>query len=364
MMRRARTVLLVGFMLCGCATLAEPGGGEQGLPGAAAGPFRPIRPEELGNSRAAPYALRDEDDLPRDVSVLDADGDPATLGVYAFAARTVVESEDGAGPALPPNEIVRFGALDARSFDRSALPVLRPELEWEGGTVGAPSALRVGAEIWLYYAAAGGIGLATSDDGLHFVRRAAPVLAAIETHAGVPRSPAVVQLWDGTFRMFYELRVSDDEAAIGEAASGDGVSWKPEGAGPVLSARKAQGAGGGAGAGAYDAQSVAAPFAVLAQSALGRPILWLYYAATDAEGRRTIALAGRYGEDGPFGRALSPVFGMDGRLGPTEPCVLRYPGFALLFATERAGKSEAQNYPAVAAGVAPATVTLPPPEPP
>jgi len=40
---------------------------------------------------------------------------------------------------------------------------------------------------------------------------------------------------------------------------------------------------------------------------------------------------------------------------------MRYGAFALLFATQRAGSTDSQDYPAVAAGVAPATAVLPPP---
>ena len=76
-----------------------------------------------------------------------------------------------------------------------------------------------------------------------------------------------------------------------------------------------------------------------------------------------IALASRYDAEGlPW--ASAPVFGSTGALEPSEPCVLRYPSFSLLFATAKAGTSVAQSYPAVAVGVAPATVKLPAPDPP
>ena len=64
-------------------------------------------------------------------------------------------------------------ALDGRSFDRLVQPVLTAAEPWENGTVGAPSVLQVGDEVWLYYAGGGGIGMAKSQDGVSFTRAGA-----------------------------------------------------------------------------------------------------------------------------------------------------------------------------------------------
>jgi hypothetical protein len=319
------------------------------MPNAAAGPFRDIRRTELGNGRVAPHALRDDKQFVRDVSVVDIDGDPATLEVVAYAARANADGKPE--PTTPTNEIVRYSASDGRSFDRTATVVLTPSAAWEGGTVGAPSVIKRVTEWHLYYGAAGGIGLATSFDGASFARGAAPLLGAPTSgwDAGVvPASPAVIALPDGTLRMFYRSSFAG-KPAIGEARSSDGVQWQ-RGAAPVLTV------GDG-----YDSASVGAPSAVLSKSPLGRNILWLYYAAVDASGKRTILAAARDGLDGPFVRATSPVFGTGNSLAPGEPCVVRFSGFTLLYATQRAGVTSDQNYPAVVVGVAPANIALPAP---
>src|SRR5690606_30641541 len=64
--------------------------------------------------------------------------------------------------------IYRFVAVDGRSFrdPDPATPVLAPSETWEGAALSAPEVARVGGEIWLYYAAEGGIGLARSSDGI------------------------------------------------------------------------------------------------------------------------------------------------------------------------------------------------------
>jgi hypothetical protein len=61
-------------------------------------------------------------------------------------------------------------------------------------------------------------------------------------------------------------------------------------------------------------------------------------------------------------RAFNSVLGTGKPLGPREPCVVSFTGFAFLYATQKASTTDVN--PAVAVGVAPATVTLPPPMPP
>ena len=341
-----------------CSTLADSGGGDVALPNAGAGPFREIGQLELGNNRAAPNVLKNDDAFPRDLSVVDTDGDVRTLESWGYVAHTQVADGAEPDPTAPSNAIARYLASDGRSFERQFDVVLEPELDWEADTIGSPCALTMGSEIWLYYATPSGIGLARSPDGLAFQRLDQPVLAPQSDgwERGVgPASPSVVAHPAGGFRMFYEIRRSAEEAAIGEASSPDGVVWQRLGAGPVLAPRD------GSVDPRYDDASVGAPHALFWHSAEGRMILWLYYAAEDRAGRRTIGVAARTGADEPFQRAATPVFGSSGSLGPSEPWVMRYEAFALLFVTQRAGSTDSQAYPAVAGGVAPATAVLPPP---
>jgi hypothetical protein len=355
----------IGIFLSACATLADTGGGDVNMPNAAAGPFREIKSAELGNSRVAPYALRDDDDFARDLAVVDVDGDPDSLEAFAYVARTDFDPAEEPDPTVPSNEIVRYTALDGRSFERQADVVLTPVDDWEGGSVGAPAALRVGSEFWLYYAGAGGIGLATSSDGLSFERHASePIFGPSASgwdQGAAPASPAVVRLPDGTFQLFYQVTTGPDVNAIGEAVSADGINWERLGDGPVLAPT---GQSNDPERPHVDALSVAAPCAVIGESSQGRVIEFIYYAAVAATGKRTIALAARYGFAGPLSRAASPVFGTTGSLEPTEPWVMRYPDFSLLFVTQKAGTTDSLDYPAVAIGVAPADISLPAPDPP
>jgi hypothetical protein len=338
--------LLWSFAAMGCSTLAESSEPAPQLPNAKLGPFRSLRQTELGNSRSAPYALRSEQQRSRDVAALDLDGDPNTLAVALYAA----EQDSAQGDEQQPSSsrIVRYLASDARSPSRNGELVLRADRDWEKGVVAQPSVVRKGLTVLLYYGTAGGIALAEGEDGLPFEKRGLVMTPEqIGWDAGaVPQSPGVVLLDDGTFRMFYEAKGADGRRAIGEASSSDGRSWSRRML-PVLTAsasREQLGLGG--------------PFALLSTSALGRRLMHLYVHVVDADGKQTVALASRRGNEEPLQWAQGPVFGSAGQLAPTEPCVLRYPEFSLLFATARAGTTTALAYPAVAVGVAPAGVRL------
>ncbi|MFO0759606.1 MAG: hypothetical protein U0359_24145 [Byssovorax sp.] len=362
---RALLALVPLVALPACATVPEPGGGGDNLPNAGAGPFRLLvhndEVNELGNLRAAPNALDDDHTFARDPAVIDLDGDPGTYEVAIYVGVAVPQGDKDPTPSDPTRAILRFGAIDGRSFDRSAETVLVPEAAWEGGVIGQPSALRVGGEIWLYYAAAGGIGLATSADGHAFSRAPAPVLAPDASSwdgGAVPSSPGVVRLDDGSFRMFYATALPDGTSAIGEASSPDGRTFSRAGSAAALLPRPVPDAGEEP----YDTAWIGSPYPVLATSAEGRSILRLYYGARATKGPPVVGLAARFGAEGAFERAVSPVLGTGKALGPIEPCVVPFRDFSLIFATEQA--STTLTRPVVAVGVAPATAALPPANPP
>jgi hypothetical protein len=360
-MARIAPLLPLFCALSACATLPEPAGGEDNLPNAGAGPFRALVSGEIGNSRSAPNGLTDSRGYGRDVAVVDLDGDPATLGVAAYVAAAVKVNGTSPTRDTPPSVIQRYGALDGRSFDRQALDVLTADAAWEGGVLASPAVIRRDGQFYLYYAAAGGIGLARSSDGMTFTKEPNPVLAPEASgweQGAAPASPGVVELADGSLRMFYEVTLSGDRTFLGEARSDDGITFTRVGSAPALSPSANDPDAGDA---AWDAAGVSSPFPVRAVSGDGRPILRVYYGARDATGERTIGLAARYGDDGPLVRAVSPVFGTTKPLEPREPCVLVFKDFSLLYATEKS--STTSEDPVIAVGVAPATAMLPPPDP-
>ncbi len=341
------TLALAVATLAGCATLADGHAGLDHPPSARTGPFRILQPGEIGQGRPAPFAMDDGKSFYRDPSVIDLDDDPSTFHVAGyFAANTMTPRE------APPDRIVRFEAIDGRSFDPSGTDVLTATLDWEGGTVGAPAVVVRGREVLLYYAGAGGIGLARSMDGLRFDKLASPVLSEgfVGWASGAPRSPGVAVLPDGSMRLFYEAD-SASGLAIGEARSTDGVAWEPVDDGPSIRAGTA-----------LDQAGAGSPFALVRTSDEGRAILDVYYTAIGADGGHAVGLASRFLDgahaDDPLTKSTSSMLTPSPKLLLREPCVVRFSSLSFLFATENASKTSAD--PAVIAAVAPALVDLPP----
>ncbi|MEZ4220082.1 MAG: hypothetical protein R3B13_04065 [Polyangiaceae bacterium] len=330
-----RTGSVFGFFaLSACATLASEAGDDDAFrPNSLAGPFRYLVRPELAST--PPYTLRRKNVDHSDATVIALDGDRVAL--YASA-----EIAGVAG-------IYRFVAEDGRSFAEQpepTSPVLVPSQSWEGSAVGAPSVLRVGSEVWMAYAADGGIGIARSSDGMNFDSPAQPSLssdAAPNWEAGdTVHAPALFAAGDGEIRMLYAAGGS-----LGEARAGSGTTFErmPE---PVL----------GPGSGdAFDAAGVDDPEVWLAVSAEGRRVTRVYYTGATAAGARAIGFAGRFGASGPLTR--NPVPALSGPRFPRAPAVLPRSGHTLLFVTQFAGSGSGEQFPALAVAVAPAIVQLP-----
>ncbi len=343
---RARALWL--SVLCSaCATLADGEPGLDNVPTAKAGPFRLFADGELAEPRSAPYAMDDATSRLRDLSVVDLDGDPGTLAVDGYFSANAEADPEGA----PPTSIVRVGAPDGRSFGAQPEVVLSSTRRWEGGTVGAPSVLpQSGGAVLLYYAGAGGVGLASSPDGVSFTPADEPVLdvASCGWCGAPPSSPAVVQLGEGALALFFET-TRGGRAAIGQATSADGVVWTVDPAGPVLTT----GAPGG-----LDDVWIGTPYAVRGTSTEGREILYVYYAARAESGKQVIGVAARFLDDpdAPLEKSASNVFTPSSRVEPREPAVVRFSEFTFFFVTQY--RSTTVKEPVVPGGVSPANVDL------
>jgi hypothetical protein len=336
-MRRALLVGLgLGALAMACATLGGDGLGDVGLPTAGVGPYRKLGSSEcLGT---APFLLDDAQAHWRDPGALALEpGRSAAVALYAVVDRDV------AGQTRPV--IVRSRSTDGRSFFGGRGGQIPPiaiaaDAPWEGTAVGGPAPLAVGGEIWLYYGAAGGIGLARSADGIAFTKSAAPVLPDDATHAW--RSPSVARFPDGTYHLF----VADGDSFYESVStSGDAFPAPVPVLGPAPVATDA----------GVVLDAIDDPLVLVRTTEAGRVHVRVLYTQT-VGAVSSIALAARYGVSGPLSRATTgPVYSATET--QRSPAVAELGAYSLLYVSD---VRRSTNYPSIAGAVAPALTVLPP----
>jgi beta-1,2-mannosidase len=132
--------------------------------------------------------------------------------------------------------------LEPSSDQAFFCPVSKREVKWEERNVLNPSAIVKDGKVWLIYRAQDGemtsrLGLAVSDDGLHFKKQPSPVfypdsdgMQQYEWKGGV-EDPRVVEAEDGTYVMTYTA-YDGKVARLCLATSTDLITWTKYG--PVL----------------------------------------------------------------------------------------------------------------------------------
>jgi hypothetical protein len=340
-MRAFRAALVV---LSACATLADGEPGLDATPSANAGPFRLLEPGEIGQGRVAPNVIDDAMLALADLSVV-SDG-PDSLSVSGFGSAKLSDEASGSVPG-----IARVRAVDGRSFERTAEPVLRAREPWEGTFVSSPSAARdADGALWLAYEAAGGIGLTREENAGTFDNATEPFLSSLELGSDEqPREPGLVFLPDGSLRLFYSLRLADGRVGVGVASSPDGREVSDHG---LVLVNDEPGS------------VLFSPEAVVGVSAQGREILYLYFATRVGNSRQEIGMAARFldGSKEDLERSEVVVYRPKADVDVRQPCVVRWPDYSMLFATQDA--SAGSSAPVVVAGLAPADALLPVASPP
>jgi hypothetical protein len=367
-----RPLRLCGFLLSlSCGTLGTPGGVPAGLPSSGVGPFRPLQEGELTPEALVPYVFSDQTADYREPSVVGTSSDPSSTEVWMY----VVAHVGGV------DVLVRTRADDARSFygdvaDNSggAPPtppvVLSASETWEGGAtgnLGGPSALMVSGQLWLYYAATGGIGLAQSSDGLTFMKQSAPVLtpdASATWETTTPHAPSVAVFPDGTWHMMYGAGVS-----IGEATSPDGITWTRVAGNPIFvpSPTVDPSTLPPGDVPPFDEGQVDDPMLAPQTTVDGRlqvRVLYTGYGSLPGtKGRASaIGFAARFGDSGLLTSQPDPVYTVS--LHENAPAFFEWNGGSLVYVSEdNTTISTTMPFPSIAAGYAPATNTLPAPLP-
>jgi hypothetical protein len=155
-----------------------------------------------------------------------------------------------------------------------AAPVLEPAAGER--RVGAPSVIRVGDRLVLFFEQADGIGRAESSDGRSFLRDPSATLSADQPwEQGHIGSPGAAVLASGEVLLYYE---GGDQAGIGLAVSADGIHFEKPGAQPVLTPAMVD-----------DPvlwrqiDRLGQPFARAARDAAGREVVGLWFSARGLE---------------------------------------------------------------------------------
>ena len=367
---RARALLGLLFVVAACATQGGGSTGVSNVPSAGDGPFRPLVDGELSSASVVPYVFVSSTALYRAPSVVSVSGDPSSAEVWMYA----VARQNGA------DVIVRTHADDARSFygdvgdnadtshpHHTAPVVLQADQAWEGTSLAGPSALLTGGQVLVFYAGAGGIGRATSADGLAFTKSSGPVLAPDATatwETTTPHAPSVAIFPDGSWHMLYGAG-----GGIGEATSADGQTWTRAPGNPVLGPSATvdpstlpTGAQPPFDEGQVD-DPVLAPQTTLGGRLQVRVLYTGYGLSVGAAAPSSaIGLAGRYGDAGPLSRQATPAYTVS--LHEAAPAFFEYAGGSLLYVQEDdTSVDPTKPFTGIAAGYAPIAGMLPPPLP-
>lgn len=253
---------LVILLACGCSTIGDPGGTPDGLPHGGTGQFRLLGRDEVGIIGSLPgRAMVVVNDAIESAHALD--------GHLFYATGPDLETPPMLPMDHPPNEIF-WPAFEGRRIHRGTSretgvgafdaggAVLTASEAWEDGEVFDPW-VTIGDDgtARLYYAGAGGIGVAEapSIDGT-FTRAS---LSAIVPDA---RHPTVIIGPDRAWWMYY-----DTGSGIEAARSDDGIAFTPMG--PITLTGEDLGEG--------TERRVASPGAVRIDTRAGRTLFRLYF---------------------------------------------------------------------------------------
>lgn len=188
-MSERRALIACLTLALGCGTGASPGGGDSNLPSGRGGPYRLLDGDEVGEGTCL---LREQG-----VTL----EDPSAVGLDAHRVALYFTRREGARRTAR-----RAVVIDGQRVEGTPAEALAPSLPWHGDGVGAPDVSATRDGYAMAFDAAGGIGVATSTDGLSWRSAEQPALTA-DPAAGeltALRSPALLVQPDGTAVLAYE----------------------------------------------------------------------------------------------------------------------------------------------------------------
>jgi hypothetical protein len=269
--------LVLALVAPACSAIGDPGGFPTEYPHGGTGVFRPLTPDESGIFDGRAIVLQGQ--------ALDASS--VTEGHLFYVAAPLLEmppeipmdhpTGEVFWPAFGPRRIFRAAPRENPGFSAGSM-VLAAEADWEGTDLLDPwVVIDDDGRARLYYAAAGGIGVAeaSSIEGPYTRVGDGPILDASQAITGVPRRPSVVRGPDDAWWMYY-----DAGGAIGIARSEDGRAFTRVDGDPSTPAMDPAALGFDEGFPDVETSeelSVGAPGAVTVTTPIGRRLIRLYF---------------------------------------------------------------------------------------
>lgn len=261
-------ILACALLSAACSTLGDPGGAPEALPHGGTGQFRLLDTEETGITGFPGRAL-----VLRDIAIEAA----MPAGGFIFYAQARALDMPPPRPEDYPRNEIFWDTFEPRTIHAGAAReegvgafapgplVLAASESWEGEDVFDPwVVVAEDGSARLYYAAAGGIGVAESPaaDGPYTRVGTGPILGPDAAASGAPRRPSVVLGPDGAWWMYY-----DAGGELRAARSEDGLAFTAMG--PLTIEGEDTGDGIEVG--------MASPGAVAVQTRAGRTLVRLYF---------------------------------------------------------------------------------------
>ena len=306
-MKKQILISIISCLVLGCGTLGEKTPGPQDLPNNGVGPFRLLDGSESSSGNAIlSNAIIDNG------MAVEA---PASKAVLFFTTATAGTRTSGSVEDAPyldhfVSRSISRSEPSSRPTFQNAASAFTASADWEGGEVFDPWVVVLPNGAYrLYYAGAGGLGVAASDtvDGEFHRLETAPFLGTSSVAFGedhAPRHPTVVQESDG-YTLYFQAGHH-----IGQARSVDGFSWSTPVEVPVALTL-------GADAG-VDLEGYGSPSAIVVHPTEGAPYVHIFFEAFMSDGTRRIGVVGTR-DHSNFESALIPLIGKGKNQGAPAP---------------------------------------------
>jgi hypothetical protein len=270
-----------GVVLAACGTLAAPSTGDVDLPASYVGPYLALSSQQTPSGAQTLVNASQAGEHAEEPSIVRVDAQSRRM---AFVTLSATGQSDTIGLATE-----RMDHAAGSLMFTGAASIFQASQSWEGSFVRSPDVRAIDASHFVMaYAAQGGIGIATSSDGMTFTHPNAPVIQAdvLDGGSDAPAEPTIAKSPTGEWFMIFR-RGTSLFLARAQVVNGPWmVSSTPMLAPSVVDAPDA--------GNAFDSVSLSDPTLTITTTPTGRTIFILFYTATGPAPRTAIGAAASY----------------------------------------------------------------------